>query len=106
MRISDWSSDVCSSDLRLAAQQRPDLVAGERLVFQESLGDRMQLIDVLGQRRPGAGIGLVDDPTDLHVDLSCGMVGHEIGRAACRERVGLYGQIQAVALLLINKNMY
>src|SRR3546814_2205633 len=30
MRISDWSSDVCSSDLRV--QRRPELVAGAGVV--------------------------------------------------------------------------
>src|SRR3546814_7560423 len=35
MRISDWSSDVCSSDLLAeidAVQQRVDLVLGEKIV--------------------------------------------------------------------------
>src|SRR3546814_15922886 len=31
MRISDWSSDVCSSDLRLAHGQRADVRAGDQL---------------------------------------------------------------------------
>src|SRR3546814_1432067 len=41
MRISDWSSDVCSSDLipRCAAEQYPRLVLGENdlTVFERSL---------------------------------------------------------------------
>src|SRR3546814_5730948 len=32
MRISDWSSDVCSSDLRLASAQKADFMAGSELL--------------------------------------------------------------------------
>src|SRR3546814_7737385 len=45
MRISDWSSDVCSSDLGGG----PDRAAGGR--------HRLRLLDAAPQGRPGAGGG-------------------------------------------------
>src|SRR3546814_6891437 len=38
MRISDWSSDVCSSDLRLAHRQDAALVGVEGLTAAQRLG--------------------------------------------------------------------
>src|SRR3546814_1446582 len=56
MRISDWSSDVCSSDLAIA-QQRPDdgLLSEESKDTQERLGkSRVWIIDpVDGTREYG-----------------------------------------------------
>src|SRR3546814_5248484 len=65
MRISDWSSDVCSSDLGPVPQQPG--VAG---------GAGQRLLDLL-QGRPGAGM----EPRHRLP---------EIGRASCRERVCQY----------------
>src|SRR3546814_2676917 len=74
MRISDWSSDVCSSDLDAAAAARA------------KPGDRCH--GVLAPDLP-AGVaevaGAVAGPEEVeqkHVD--------EIGRASCRERVCQY----------------
>src|SRR3546814_13751478 len=52
MRISDWSSDVCSSDLR---QADDDAVAGE-LVRSHAL-ELAQVSHALGHRRPRKGGG-------------------------------------------------
>src|SRR3546814_16504898 len=92
MRISDWSSDVCSSDL-------PALV----LVARDPRGEEM----VLQHRDPAAGHGLVhrtvvDEVVELAlleflrrgepgrameaVGLGLGEAGLEIERASCRER--------------------
>src|SRR3546814_6825637 len=73
MRISDWSSDVCSSDL-----------ADLRLALQQGMSDfaacRTDVV-FLGPAYALAGIVLV------HLT-----VGHDlqIGRASCRERVCQY----------------
>src|SRR3546814_12594400 len=49
MRISDWSSDVCSSDLHAPEQNRPTTVAVEPAV---------DMIDLTGrQRQPSAVAG-------------------------------------------------
>src|SRR3546814_10173423 len=81
MRISDWSSDVCSSDLRFGARRAGDPI--ER-------GARATKAFGNDQR-----IGIADDPCKLAMRLTAqiplatiehGLV-EEIGRASCRERV-------------------
>src|SRR3546814_15519206 len=61
MRISDWSSDVCSSDLIASGQERV-LLAWHRLILP---GGRSLRLD----RQPGAdarGMAGVADRTDHH----------------------------------------
>src|SRR3546814_6813711 len=82
MRISDWSSDVCSSDLlgvgaRVGGREE-HLVAGEPIRLR--MGGRHQ--QAVFER------GVVNDlgGVELH-----GQEGRaEIGRASCRERVCQY----------------
>src|SRR3546814_15655572 len=38
MRISDWSSDVCSSDLREPSEDTAQAIGAERLALQRELG--------------------------------------------------------------------
>src|SRR3546814_1376174 len=111
MRISDWSSDVCSSDLPAPG---PDLGAdlalaspraarrclsctGQLLVAQEALhlfGDGLGRGDDAGLGVVGllegadVGGGLLVGVDQL-ADLS--LVGRQIGRASCRDRVCPYG---------------
>src|SRR3546814_3123805 len=104
MRISDWSSDVCSSDLLLAVhhpfvavmfgsgldarevraragfgeQLAPDLAGDDpgqeaELLLRGAVGDDGRSGQVLGDAARGWG----------HPGIAA-----EIGRAACRERVG------------------
>src|SRR3546814_13668592 len=96
MRISDWSSDVCSSDLQ--RRPRPVAVAG-----QPARPDRT------AQRR-GEGLGDGDQSVDGRMDVvvvpaergaeRVGGVRHQIGRASCRERVCPYVYISVVAVSL------
>src|SRR3546814_2599630 len=71
MRISDWSSDVCSSDLlgghRPAAGDRAAEIAGDDLAEPDRVLHRQRLVEAVG----GAHLGL--------------LLGAEIGRASCRE---------------------
>src|SRR3546814_4091465 len=80
MRISDWSSDVCSSDL-VAHQRRFEVAAlGQRFAvsIEASAKRAHHLADVLAD----------DEITDAELaDLA---VHVEIGRASCRERVCQY----------------
>src|SRR3546814_5819368 len=69
MRISDWSSDVCSSDLAVGAGQRGN---DARAVDGKFLRPPAAL-PVIGQRNP-------------HPFAAIG----QIGRASCRERVCQY----------------
>src|SRR3546814_3844542 len=73
MRISDWSSDVCSSDL--ACQAARAVLRG----LGPSVGG-VVLVGALGQR---AG-------QPVHIGDGGEMLGHQIGRASCRERVCQY----------------
>src|SRR3546814_7051228 len=72
MRISDWSSDVCSSDLGL---QREHLLAGAVPLVLPVAGSSDDVRDRLRD--------VVEHRGDLGGVL-------EIGRASCRERVCQY----------------
>src|SRR3546814_10091760 len=89
MRISDWSSDVCSSDLRL--RDPPDHPAGivrhqRAAVFGDldvggaaacGLAILAEKLVEKGDRQGALGLAI---GADLHEH-------HAIGRASCRERV-------------------
>src|SRR3546814_2162299 len=88
MRISDWSSDVCSSDLKLAALDRvreniqnvpggpPDVLQPRRVLDQQ--GEFVPTDAKLGI----GGRELRQAPGDF--------LQQQIGRASCRERVCQY----------------
>src|SRR3546814_20990602 len=100
MRISDWSSDVCSSDLRHAAEDV--LVVHERqirggvILFRGTLRvDTPRALETLLARFAPLGYTpFVRAESD----------GVEIGRASCRERVCQYVSISVVAVSLKNKH--
>src|SRR3546814_6842330 len=78
MRISDWSSDVCSSDLADVDAGRVDaLVVGARVGAGEvhELEQAELRVDSLAGERPhGAGTGGVDHHHLARVELA-----HEVG---------------------------
>src|SRR3546814_4909021 len=81
MRISDWSSDVCSSDLLQRARRLPGGGAAHRCrdARRDPATDR-------GMVRPGddrGGWGAVRPRQSERADP-------QIGRASCRERVCQY----------------
>src|SRR3546814_1289925 len=100
MRISDWSSDVCSSDLRYAtaAMRHADCAA----LIIPSLPEYMRASEIVGRldgvlltgtpsnvepaRYGGASEG--EGPFDPDRDRM--MTELEIGSASCRERVCQY----------------
>src|SRR3546814_19921855 len=108
MRISDWSSDVCSSDLvvdvdDVAAAQGEDRV--DALVL-EGLRDEMAARDLFGRR---FGLcGLVEFRDSLRHDFASnrGQSGTsvQIGRASCRERGCQYVWNTLVAVSFKKKN--
>src|SRR3546814_7551360 len=84
MRISDWSSDVCSSDLRVrravAQRQRVEIGLAQFGMIQPPLGE-------LDAREP-QHFRTAIDPQRLF-----GLPGEQfeqIGRASCRARVRQY----------------
>src|SRR3546814_4777995 len=48
MRISDWSSDVCSSDLILIDRLDDEVAVGERVQFERRGDEAHHLVDLLG----------------------------------------------------------
>src|SRR3546814_20977912 len=115
MRISDWSSDVCSSDLPdtglsprlappmlglglLAAIHQDDILAHAERDHGDGISGRPNWIKdsrkgerVLGRFNWKAGQPTVEHPS---VNAFSGAMGlSQIGRASCRERVGQYVEI-------------
>src|SRR3546814_2621670 len=83
MRISDWSSDVCSSDLCIAILAALALPAGC------TVGPDYVAPDVAVPASYGADAAL---PTNAGGQTGGWWTGFmEIGRASCRERVCQYG---------------
>src|SRR3546814_4309693 len=99
MRISDWSSDVCSSDLPL--QCRQSLRCLERRVLRETVmaNDSKKRVHIDQKivgwsvlRGPANDAAADVDPLSLRIDRrEEGSWESEIGRASCRERVCQYG---------------
>src|SRR3546814_2069527 len=90
MRISDWSSDVCSSDLKRLSENVgvSDTVQAIRELLQ-GLNESLSLSDnrsVNAGRRIDENAGLSDAKTFA----SLKSVSEKIGRASCRERVCQY----------------
>src|SRR3546814_11891658 len=108
MRISDWSSDVCSSDLLapagdgdLLAHGRQRLTAARELRYRPvELMVREELREVMSADQPVDGQFLLvhgrqvsglqrrdDAVVSRHLAVVPGARTLEIGRASCRERV-------------------
>src|SRR3546814_8934411 len=91
MRISDWSSDVCSSDLagRAAELNRPVLVIGERGTGKELIAERLHRLSP----RWGEPLIVMNCAALPETLIEAELFGHEqgafteIGRASCRARV-------------------
>src|SRR3546814_7225679 len=90
MRISDWSSDVCSSDLTILLQAVAQLARRGTTALYVSGEEAVAQIGLRAQR-----LGLADAPVMLAAanslrDILAGIdtaMAQEIGRASCRERV-------------------
>src|SRR3546814_13918003 len=107
MRISDWSSDVCSSDLA-------DHDDGERVGLVELLGDALGLLQGHRLDVAVALFQVVDaEVLDLHAHEHAGdIVGAAeaqrkragaVGRASCRERVCEYVENSVVVVSIQKK---
>src|SRR3546814_3550820 len=83
VRISDWSSDVCSSDLRIAEEDLRLRGSGELLGTRQSgeAAFRLASVEMLGAFLP-----IATDDARLLIDRDGGLAG-ERGQAA---RVALY----------------
>src|SRR3546814_15949683 len=106
MRISDWSSDVCSSDLASHTHVHRQAAGAPARFISQALATAIASGGggVIGAWPAGIGIddlnGFVDRTLELidrvgidHVCLGTDMDANykpEIGRASCRERVCQY----------------
>src|SRR3546814_10932744 len=100
MRISDWSSDVCSSDLGDRIHILPAAV---------QIGNRVDIADALDTvRHLDAALLVLDTRARCTVGLEensakeQGLAIAELGRASCRERVWQYVEISVVAVSVKN----
>src|SRR3546814_9344068 len=84
MRISDWSSDVCSSDLAHAAQARARRAA---LGLRNLRG--VETMPVILDAQDQQHRRVLDDDARTACGAMANDVG-QIGRASCRERVCQY----------------
>src|SRR3546814_1328869 len=98
MRISDWSSDVCSSDLgpayadgRRAARRA---IGRDRLIILvEQIFDAAIKVDGVGERPGSAQVDkpIAGEPHAVGAIIEAGAgAAHQIGRAPVREGVCLY----------------
>src|SRR3546814_13779568 len=102
MRISDWSSDVCSSDLKDLLRQQSGKIprcarddSEEQLAHFESgctngTGNPSRLIpsSLFPLLAPPTAPSVRAAPRESNLDHHCAR--YEIGRASCRERVCQY----------------
>src|SRR3546814_16257976 len=103
MRISDWRSDVCSSDLQISdylltgavtnALNMPSVLAEDAPKLKPYMKLAEQLGSFVGQL---AEANLTQVVTDDE--------GHDIGSSSSRERVCQYGEIWVVAVYYTKKN--
>src|SRR3546814_9394929 len=84
MRISDWSSDVCSSDLPFRELQAS-------IALEDFLDRKFEHIgDAEGERQRGIVATGLDRVDALAADAETFGQILQIGRASCRERVCQY----------------
>src|SRR3546814_19310812 len=126
MRISDWSSDVCSSDLHQGAARRLHAGSAERQ-YVGAPAHRPRRIAIARARRGDARTGRdaaaragphrrarPDDadrlvaiaPAARRLGTGRAVDGVAIGRASCRERVCQYVEVSVVALTLQKKHIH
>src|SRR3546814_7802022 len=87
MRISDWSSDVCSSDLRQFVQRPFMQFAKGLLQCSTQLGDL--ILDCHRRERNDLARDKAISFQPPQALCQC-LLSDEIGRASCRERVCQY----------------
>src|SRR3546814_3872660 len=86
VRISDWSSDVCSSDLQ--GRSRSSRSRSSQARARAMIGAAMH-VSALSVEAHGRRTELVLPPRGAD-DRLVGAVRRQIGRASCRERVCKY----------------
>src|SRR3546814_13759055 len=105
MRISDWSSDVCSSDLEMdhgnmpgmemnQADTRPPACAPEHAAMGHCTAEPEPSKPAMTMDEPAAAPADPDCPPEHakmgHCTPKASTTNEQIGRASCRERVCKY----------------
>src|SRR3546814_15325566 len=111
MRISDWSSDVCSSDLSMRIADDSTPLADEAAHDVRQRRELLEAIEALPRRqRTALELGLFQGMALKEIGRRMGIsesrVCQQIGRASCRERVCQYVSISVVAVSLKTKKKY
>src|SRR3546814_12200005 len=103
MRISDWSSDVCSSDLT----QRVTFKTADGAIALVYVNKQDVWIDVSRLQGGERGSAVYAAAADYAFNTQHRFIGDpaEIGRASCRERVCQYVVISVVAVSLQKKKL-
>src|SRR3546814_16423736 len=106
MRISDWSSDVCSSDLIVA------ICSICALTFSVTASSKAFWL-ALPSASAASGIVLASDwrarsaaCSAVSLTRNSASISLEIGRASCRERVCQYVYISVVEVTLKKQNQH
>src|SRR3546814_16375771 len=105
MRISDWSSDVCSSDLQKLLHLTETGAELEAALFRDL---REKMSAAYAQAGQGSVTGFWRVLAGLIPSEDRKMVAalQEIGRASCRERVCQYVLISVVAVTFTKKKKH
>src|SRR3546814_19071630 len=104
MRISDWSSDVCSSDLNATTAAWNAAEVGISDVHAEVTPAGK--LDVIRQLQDdGHVVAMVGDGVNDAAALAAADLG-QIGSASCRERVCQYVSMSVIALSLKKKQQH
>src|SRR5205814_6249634 len=94
--LSDWSSDVCSSDLSSAGTAGPDVRMAARPLFRRLEEAALPVHIVATELKSGRAAILTSGPAVPALLASCAIPGvfppvtiGQIGSASCRGRVGV-----------------
>src|SRR3546814_17190795 len=107
MRISDWSSDVCSSDLYSWPEAAFDAVVAIFVQFADPLLRASMFSGFIRTLRPG-GILLLEGYRPEQLRFGTGgpkVEENQIGRASRRDRVCQYVSNSVVAVSFNNKKI-
>src|SRR3546814_12166575 len=108
MRISDWSSDVCSSDLLMRRYQMNQIMPATLLVPPFGvlsgvifLGESLTLTLIAGGLMTIVGVGII---IIRRPKIAAPEAERPIGRESCRERVCQYVSISVGRVSLKKKS--
>src|SRR3546814_11588996 len=113
MRISDWSSDVCSSDLVIVpplTSQYLNLTKNSSLAVVIGYPDLVSVFSGTVLNQTGQAVEVIAIPMAVYrtisLIISLFMNWSKIGSASCRERVSQYVWLSVASVPLKQKNAH